>query len=129
MSLQLTAQNYDDSKIRKQGLVNGGHVVLTCAICKACLIDIIITRPDADITTKGRATCPYCKKMSFIKEWKGLYSVAGIFASPDGTLSLPELGKEEDTGIPMTALENISEDGDVSIFHVVKASNGEPIYE
>jgi hypothetical protein len=96
-----------------QGLVDGGHVYLSCRTCNAILVDLHITRPSEPEVWKVKATCPFCGDCSYEREVQGGFHSGG-YGKP----------KEDnpDDDIPSTVIDDFQEDGETVVFIVKKAN-------
>jgi hypothetical protein len=89
-------------------------VVLRCADCRACLVDIYITDPEAEFVWQVKANCPFCGGASYAREIKGLYHPGGHGETkPD----------DPTDDVPSTFVDDYSIDGGVVHFLVRKAGN------
>jgi hypothetical protein len=74
----------DEKEKPKEGLVDGGHVIIKCSNCNKPLVDVLIVKPNekkSDGTPfiwKCVAECCYCSDKSFITEIKGIFRAAGF---------------------------------------------------
>jgi len=64
-------------------LVDGGHIILECSNCKAKLVDIWITKPDAPFKWKAKANCCFCGDESFAKTFSGKFNYVGFSKEKD----------------------------------------------
>jgi hypothetical protein len=60
-------------KVKTDGLINAGNILLRCNICRAPLVDVWITRPNEGVDIPGfnrrvewdlQADCPHCGNKS-----------------------------------------------------------------
>ena len=57
--------------IEEAPIENGGHVIFSCSTCEQELIDVWVTKPEADVTFKITANCWSCGDKSFSQIIKG----------------------------------------------------------
>lgn len=80
----------EQQPLPKQGLVDGGHVILECSGCGSKLVDIWVIKPDAvrpdgqPFVWQGVAHCPYCGDKSFLKSWRGKFARHGYAVNKPG---------------------------------------------
>lgn len=60
---------------RFTGITEHSHTLLTCSACGEDLLDIMVTEPNIDVTTKVRATCPFCSDRSLPELIRGGFCV------------------------------------------------------
>jgi hypothetical protein len=74
----------DEKEKPKEGLVDGGHVIIKCSNCDKPLVDVLIVKPNekksdgTPFVWQCVAECCYCNDKSFITEVKGIFRAAGI---------------------------------------------------
>ena len=74
---------------------DGNHIILSCSNCNKSLLDIWLTKPDADISFKMTASCGFCGD----KSWSQI--IEGGF----------HLGITQDT--KMSSIDQVYDDEDV----------------
>ena len=74
----------DSIENKKEGLVDGGHVILSCSNCNKPLVDILIVKPNekrpdgSPFLWNCVAQCCYCNDKSFVTEVKGIFRASGF---------------------------------------------------
>lgn len=77
----MSGENF--GKRKKEGLVFGGKYLFECSSCDKELLNLIITRPNADLEGDYKCKCPYCGSYSKIKNIKGGFALEGIASIDD----------------------------------------------
>lgn len=67
-----------------QGLKDAGHHILVCSNCERNLADIWVIDPNAQITEKYWANCPYCGDKSYQQQISGGVAPGGYARPIDG---------------------------------------------
>ena len=98
-------------------LLDGRKEYLTCANCKARLVELWHTRPEEKNKLKFKANCPFCGDKSYIKEFSTGFHFSGI--------ALPS--EEEDIDFLVTRVSGPFFENDVYNFLVEKEPNAKPI--
>jgi hypothetical protein len=93
-------------------LTDGPKIYLTCANCRARLLEIWVVSPQEDSSFKVRATCPFCNDKSYIQEIKGGFRHSGA-ARP--------CEDDEAADFLATIVDKIDVVNDISIFNMRKA--------
>ena len=103
------------------GIEDGGHVYLDCSACRAILVDVHVTQPNAiDPSTNKpfewciKANCPFCGDKAYPKRVQGAFHIGGYgLQKPD----------DESEDIPSTSIEldADSEDNGTVTVKVLKA--------
>lgn len=104
--------------VELEGLQDGGHIYVKCSNCRAILMDIWRTRPHETETWKVKATCPFCGDESFETPIQGGFHFGGY-----GKM----INETED--IPSTIVGKFDIDGDTFQFEILKAKDGQPLYQ
>lgn len=96
-----------------EGLVDGGHVILSCSNCNALLMDVFRTRPHEPEVWRLRCSCPFCGDASFVAEVRGGFHYGGY----------GRIKKDDDSDdFPVTVVDPPEIDGETYFFTAKKAS-------
>lgn len=112
--MQLKKLKEEEVRHEAMGLADGGHVLLSCSDCRAILMDIWVTMPDAPNEWRLRANCPFCHDSSFVTRVRGNFHYGGYGATK---------GDDASEDVPSTIVDSMEMNDGVFVFNIKKAND------
>jgi hypothetical protein len=82
-TIQAESKIRDLEKVKLKGLKEASHHPLHCSRCGAPLLDVMVVKPEFNVTLEYRADCPHCGNHSYPVEVTGGIAIGLLADEPE----------------------------------------------